>query len=95
MIKAGDKVVCVKDYEYVYTNRKANYTEGFTYEVLGIGEQTGRAYIKCDDEDYGRRAGSFFDIHGDSINSPLFSDYFIPLSEFREQQIKSVLDDNN
>lgn len=92
MIKTGDKVVCIKEYETLtintYISRKANYRKGFTYEVLGISKTTGRVYIKCDNGDY-----TSFGIVDNLFNSDFFLDYFIPLAEFRENQIKSVLDD--
>lgn len=88
MIKAGDKVVCIKDDEHVYSTRKSTYREGVTYEVLYTGE-SGAVCIKCDDGGF-----DIYFIHRQLRSiARIFSDYFILLAEWREKQIKSVIDD--
>ena len=81
MIKAGDKVICIN----------SDYDE---YDIL--------AELPCE-------VGDICEIHSVSTTTPLgevfmfkglwefdismFYKYFIPIAEWREQQIKSVLDD--
>jgi hypothetical protein len=104
MIKVGDKVVCIKDYNnFTFSKGLLLYTiinkKGIVYNVVGISKsidssisnnQGYRVYISCDDCE---RNGSFFDITDDRINSLLFSEYFITMAECRENQIKTILDD--
>ena len=81
MIKAGDKVICIKTDIY----------GELPCEVGGI-------YVVDDirTRSYDGKIISiviFTDYLFDDINN--FIKYFIPIAEWREQQIKSVLDDNN
>jgi hypothetical protein len=87
MINVGDKVICLKDYVVYGFLSKHTYKENKIYEVLTseIGVSQYRIFIN-DEEN----AGLWFDL---ITNKDFYSKYFITLAEWREQQIKIVLDD--
>ena len=83
MIKAGDKVICINSY----------YDEiNFMTEIpCEIGDICIVDEIRKHSYD-----GTIYSIvlFGDwTFDKNIFSKYFIPIAEWREQQIKSVLDD--
>jgi hypothetical protein len=98
MIKKGDKVVCIKNISY--TSKIApnfyiyKYNTGHQYEVetsspigyyITTDDIRDKSGIKAESLD---RNGLIFFIEEENK----FVDYFITLAEWREQQIKTVLD---
>jgi hypothetical protein len=81
MIKVGDKVFCIKDFFYF---DKKLFHNNKSYIVGGVSSLTKMIYIKDGISD-NICSGFWFDINKDQ--------YFITLAEFREQQIKSVIDE--
>ena len=80
MIKRGDKVVCIKNFETVYEGGKV-------YKVDWLQTTTNDVYIAEENH---------FGMYGFSLtngNTLCFNEYFILLSEYREQQMKTILDD--
>jgi hypothetical protein len=78
MIKRGDKVVCIKNFETIYE-------VGKIYKVDCINSYN---YVYIAEENHFGRYGFYIE---ESITL-YFNQYFILLSEYRENQIKSVLD---
>ena len=88
----GDKLVCIKTYVHGITEY---YTEGEVYEVMRVSIAN-EVYIQTNVSNTKRVNGMWFsqrDIYRTKISIKMFVDYFIPLAELRELQIKSVLDD--
>ena len=86
MIKAGDKVVCIEDYNsFIFDVIKQKYIKGKIYKIIDINGEYD-IYIEGEIKNKNGWIGHWF-----YTNS--FSKYFIPLAEYREQQIKSVLDE--
>ena len=84
MIKEGDKVICINDFECLGYRSTLYYKEGKIYEIKRIDTKV--VYIISDDG----ADGVWFRIIKDGIK---FGDSFILLAEYREQQMKSILDD--
>jgi hypothetical protein len=84
----GDSVICIKDhcYNLYYFIRTGN-----KYEIIDSGNDS--VYIKVDFNKNKRYEGLWFSFIEEQGNLKKFSDYFITIAEYREQQIKTVLDD--
>ncbi len=84
----GDKIICIKPYNIVIRE----YTEHKIYIIEHIYEN--RVYVT---EDISKvNSGYWFLRENDPVINGYvgyFYDYFIPLAEWREQQIKTVLDE--
>lgn len=80
MIKAGDKVVCIKS---TNLNNHENFIKGNIYEIYQANIY--QANI-TDVHIYIKPGGVKFFINN-------FDKYFITLAEWREQQINSILDE--
>ena len=103
MIKVGDKVICINDYDLDLTVSDSHtsyvdqithsYKIGKRYEITKI--EDGMIYILADlnrEENY--FIGVWFRTSDDKLfGFDVFYDYFITLAEWREQQINSILDD--
>ena len=91
MIKAGDKVICIK-YNVIYGFiSKHTHKENKVYEVLRISGNKCSAFVNDEENE-----GIWFNIadNGEYMNYQFnFCDYFISLAELREEQIKTILDD--
>ena len=84
MINIGDKVICSK-LEYISTNGEnceLPFTIGDSYDIQRINN---RLCVYID--------GYAFGLYKDDVYIRLFSDYFITIAEYREQQIKTILDE--
>ena len=78
MIKVGDKVFCIKDFE----NSHQKFIAGKLYEIHhNIKER--ETYVLGE---FKHEFGNGYWFYGN------FSEYFTTLAEFREQQIKTILD---
>ena len=83
MSKPGDKVVCIR----------LDYINGVG-DLSKLSLNIGQIYIVEHVELYSVSVcGYLFGIYDETWKIRSFSDYFIPLSEWREKQIKIVLDD--
>ena len=87
MIKEGDKVLCIKN----FNNNSQKFIVGNFYEVLHFSKNTRKQidqhyqqiYIKGEiSNNYG---GGFWFYSN-------FDDFFITMAEYREQQMKSILE---
>ena len=94
MIKEGDVVICVNEFRYDYFCKKW-FEVGKKYKVLHASDIN--LYIEADTdlpdlEHYKQNRGVKFYLSKETgIN--YFTDYFATLAEWREQQIKSVIDE--
>lgn len=100
MIKVGDILICIKDYvfntDYLYIRYTYSYTKNHQYIIKAAGESL--YYVEADTKneagkDIENRFGLIFSTIKEDMNIKKFEDYFIPIAEHREQQIKSVLDE--
>jgi hypothetical protein len=78
----GDKVVCIKTYIFGLTEY---YTQGKEYKILSVG--TKNLYVISNVYTNGTWFGR------NEVDNKHFRKYFITLAEWREQQIKSVIDE--
>jgi hypothetical protein len=83
MIKPGDKVICIKDIIY---SDNTFYFKNQSYEVTKVTER----YIDLKNGEI--RIGFYLDIPIEEWRK--FSEHFISLAEWREQQINSILEDD-
>ena len=95
MIKVGDKVICIKD--FVCLGYKANmlhYTEGKLYEISKYDTKDKTVRVLSDE---GEQSVWFkiivVQVHEQSEIKVCIGDTFMLLADYREQQIKSILDD--
>jgi hypothetical protein len=86
MFKKGDKLIYIVD-------DKSGYKKGEIYEICDIQSFKG--------EDYNSPEGIYYKVFYDTKLHTYFwfydinmSDYFITLAEWREQQIKTIIDDD-
>jgi hypothetical protein len=90
----GDKVICIKTYIFGLTEY---YTQGKEYEILSVGTKTlcnkiaVRPYVKSNL--YGGMRFSRVGVSIADVDNRNLVEYFITLAEWREQQIKSVIDE--
>jgi hypothetical protein len=101
MIKEGDIVVCIRPYVLKLTYIRKMFIVNKGYKVLSVGSDMSY-YVDADTElveapisykyNFGVRFYSEQQCKGLKHLMP-FSHYFITLAEWREQQIKSVIDD--
>jgi len=85
----GDKLICIKPYIF---RQKEYYTQGKEYEILSIGHKT--LYVQSNL--YGgtwQGAMWFSRVEVSIVGNRNLVEYFITLAEWREQQIKSVIDE--
>ena len=98
MIKKGDKVVCVREHIYYRSGNKAEpltHKQGNIYNTTKYDSSDNTIYIKAE-ESYG---GLWFSL--DYLpetppfpkDVPYFNYFFILLSEWRDKQINSILND--
>lgn len=76
-VKEGDKVICIRDFALMF---KANEI----YEINSVDIELSKTYIST------VNGGFWFNLNRRNIY--WFNNYFITLSDWRELQIKSVLD---
>jgi hypothetical protein len=82
MIKVGDEVICINNlYEYEYGNMMAELP-------CEVGDICKIKHVHHDE------VSLFHDSWIFGINEDFFK-YFITIGQWREQQIKTILDDNN
>jgi hypothetical protein len=100
MIKEGDIVVCIRPYVVKLTYCKKEFIVNKGYKVLSIGSDMSH-YIEADTDsvvtdvagqNFGVRFYSEQQCKGLNHLMP-FSHYFITIAEWREKQIKTILDD--
>ena len=80
MIKVGDKVICIKNFKTIYE-------VGKIHKVDCIGSFN---YVCIAEENCFGTYGFYIE---ECTHTLYFSEYFILLSVYRENQIKSVIDD--
>jgi hypothetical protein len=93
MIKEGDKVICIKDFVYQgYHANMLHYTEGKLYEISRYDKKDKTVRVLSDEGEQ----GVWFKIivvHEQSEIKVFIGNTFILMADYREQQIKSVLDE--
>ena len=97
MIKVGDIVICIKD--HLYENKNYNtysYTTNHGYIIKAVEEFA--YYIEADTKNEAgikieNSWGIRFSTIKEDMNIKKFGDYFITLAEYREQQMKIILDE--
>ena len=82
MIKKGDNVICIDDTYHVGHDIKLPCKLG---EICTINDIQGKYVIMF--------GGNWLFSLNNKYSCSYFFNYFIPISELRERQIKSVLDD--
>ena len=95
MIKVGDKVICISEVSLnIYNQERRSFKIGEVCEVVKYAENTFE-YVK--DAKYVQLRGNtdslFFYLDKPIRQWKNFSDHFITMAEWREQQINSILDD--
>ena len=82
MIKRGDGVICIKNFETVYEAGKV-YKVDYTSNDVDVN------YVYIAEENHFGRYAFFIPTNENTL---CFDEYFMPLAEYREQQMKSILD---
>jgi hypothetical protein len=94
MIKVGDKVICIKNLSFKGKNQnECSYITGNKYEITRLYPPINSKliYVRTDIPVY--NSDFRFRVDRETHLTKLFSDYFITLAEWREQQINSILDE--
>ena len=86
MIKKGDIVFCIKDFAIA----NQFFFKSKCYEVAEVS-LANHFYIKGENYINNAQYGHWFKLETKHYNN--FSDYFITLAEWREQQINLILDE--
>jgi hypothetical protein len=97
MIKEGDKVICKKDHSFKQGKFIWSFTSGKEYEIKTLENKHPiyhYVYIKSDInfESYNHN-GLRFALYEEIRQTKLFSDYFLTLAEWRQQQIDKILEE--
>lgn len=95
MIKVGDRLICKKNFHHKSLGYEYNFFVNNEYEVISEDNTNSGVffYIKahcCPDNTY--RPGINFHSNKD-VNTYYIYDYFITLAEWRELQMRAVLED--
>jgi hypothetical protein len=98
MIKEGDKVICIAEHIHYRNPEDSNpltHKIGNCYEVSRYDPSDNTMYITAEEKYSDVVYGLWFSMRtGSTVRDCFyFSDYFITLAEWRQQQIDKILED--